>query len=294
MANSFNVGRSVQSLGQQQVNAFLLAANQTINVGDPMVMTNVSGANRLRKLTAADVTANLSVSGSVAGIWGIAIATAVTDANGFSGGSNPPSGVSAGAYPIFPLPNYSDSIDVDPVTGVSRIGVAMASNKFDVRAATSGTVTGNTSNTSATLTITAVSTGISLTIGSLVTGTNIPTGTYITAFGTGTGGAGTYTMSAAATGTATGTTVTVYTVPVTTTIGAYMGQTTGLQAVSDGGSGLIDFSLNFAATGAGIFAYVSGFLEQDPYYNTLSNNCRVEISILSTYQQQVTGVIYTN
>lgn len=131
-------GRNTSPLGNPLVQSYDLAASQTINPGDWVVLTNAGSVIRVRKLASGDISAHFTVSGSVAGVLGIAMFSAVTNSSGVSNGSTTPSYVAAGAAPIYPIPNYSSSIDGDPVAGVSRLDVAVTDSNasFIMRAQT--------------------------------------------------------------------------------------------------------------------------------------------------------------
>lgn len=136
---TFSFGMTAENVMTPLILPYDCAASQLIQAGDPVVLTNVGGVVRVRKLTAADIAAHFQNGGSVVcGILGLANHAIYTDANGFASGQGTPSTVSPGAAPIYPLPNYASGIDVDPTNGVSRLNVLIANAETYYQGAVAG------------------------------------------------------------------------------------------------------------------------------------------------------------
>lgn len=109
----------------------LNAKSETINVGDPLVLTTDSDETTgstpvARVLLAADVSASYQEGGATAGIYGFAAASAVTDASGVASSAPAYANKLASAEPTLQVPTYGASIDVDPNIGYTRIKTFVA------------------------------------------------------------------------------------------------------------------------------------------------------------------------
>ena len=124
-----------------------IAASQTIVAGDLVVLSGASSTTRVRKLTSTDISNNYTESTVVKGILGISLADAKTDTNGVALSPITPSYVNAGDRAIYPVPNYAASLKTDPVSGTSKLPIAIFDDLFEFFALYQGA-----SNAAATVT----------------------------------------------------------------------------------------------------------------------------------------------
>lgn len=115
-------------VGPDQVPPQLLANSQTIYPGDPVVWTSVTGSqNRVRKLTATDISNLYQVTGSVAGILGFAPAGVATDASGNITTLAAPVSLT-GRQVIYPAPSVALFEPIDPVSGRAMSSIFSTKN----------------------------------------------------------------------------------------------------------------------------------------------------------------------
>jgi len=131
-------GRNDSPLGNPVVRPYDLAVSQSINPGDWTVLTNAASHIRVRKLTSTDISAHFEVSSNIAGVLGIAMFSAYTDANGYAIVNAAPANVAGGAFPLLPLPTYASSLWTDPVNALPflEVAVSLGGASFIMRAQT--------------------------------------------------------------------------------------------------------------------------------------------------------------
>jgi hypothetical protein len=118
-----------------EIRSYLVEASQTIYANDIVVLVDDSVAQRVKKLSQTEITADYAEGGTTKGLLGIAMHNIVTDANGLVS-QLVPSTIADGANAIYPLPSYASGIDRDytitggttPDKGNARLNVMLFNN----------------------------------------------------------------------------------------------------------------------------------------------------------------------
>lgn len=137
------VGRLASGILVPEVRSYLVEGSQTIYAGDWVVLVDNTNAQRVKKLTSTEITADYTET-NVKGILGIAAHDIKTDADG-NVSQIVPSTVESGARATYALPSYASGIDTasnitggsTPDKGNARLNVILANDttEFLIRAA---------------------------------------------------------------------------------------------------------------------------------------------------------------